>query len=59
VFGDPLQTLWRKCIFELCGVRNFVRRMYGPVSASTAEQRDQWLAEIAIRVKDAADGGQR
>jgi putative NADPH-quinone reductase len=59
VFGDPLQTLWRKCIFELCGVRNFVRRMYGPVSASTAEQRDRWLAEIAIRVKDAADGGQR
>jgi putative NADPH-quinone reductase len=35
VFGDPLQTLWGNCIFGLCGVSNFVRRMYGPISGST------------------------
>ena len=23
VFGDPLENLWKKCIFELCGVKNF------------------------------------
>ncbi|MRR35753.1 flavodoxin family protein, partial [bacterium] len=28
-FGDPLQTLWKKCIFGLCGVQGFSRRMFG------------------------------
>src|SRR5688500_9706405 len=38
-FGDPLETLWKKCIFGLCGVSHVVRRMYAPVSGSTPEQR--------------------
>src|SRR5512136_2931912 len=28
-FGDPLETIWRNCIFGLCGVTNFYRRMFG------------------------------
>ena len=55
VFGDPLQTLWGNCVFGLCGVNNFVRRMYGPVSGTTPEVRSQWLAEVAGLVKGAAD----
>jgi NAD(P)H dehydrogenase (quinone) len=55
VFGDPLQTLWRNCVFELCGVKNFVRRMYGPVSGSTSQERARWISELVALVKDAAD----
>lgn len=28
-FGDPLQTLWKNCIFGLCGVEDFSRKSYG------------------------------
>jgi NAD(P)H dehydrogenase (quinone) len=45
VFGDPLENLWRTCIFELCGVRRFYRRMFGVVVTSTPEQRQRWLEE--------------
>jgi NAD(P)H dehydrogenase (quinone) len=44
-FGDPLDTLWRKCIFDLCGVRNFHRRMFSVVVTSTPEQRRTWLKD--------------
>jgi len=23
VFGDPLQSIWKKCVFDLCGVKTF------------------------------------
>jgi len=45
-FGDPLETLWKNCIFGLCGVRTFHRRMFGVVVVSTDEQRSQWLDEV-------------
>ena len=51
VFGDPLETLWKNCIFGLCGVKNFHRRMFGVVVTSTEEQRETWLKEV----KDAVD----
>jgi len=44
-FGDPLETLWKRCIFDLCGVRNVRRRTFTIVVTSTPEQRAQWLAE--------------
>jgi len=22
-FGDPLETIWKNCIFDLCGVKTF------------------------------------
>jgi len=45
VFGDPLETLWKTCIFDLCGVRTFRRRMYRVIVTSTLEQRRAWLDE--------------
>jgi putative NADPH-quinone reductase len=45
VFGDPLQALWQKCIFELCGVTCFHRRMYRVICTSTPAQRQAWLAD--------------
>lgn len=46
VFGDPLQTLWKNCIFDLCGVPLTHRRMFGVVVTSTPEQRQTWLTEV-------------
>ena len=53
VFGDPLEALWKKCIFELCGVRGFYRRMFTVVVTSTPEQRRQWLAEAVALCRTA------
>ena len=44
-FGDPLESLWKQCIFGLCGVSEVHRRMFSVVVTSTAEQREAWLAE--------------
>jgi putative NADPH-quinone reductase len=46
VFGDPLDALWKKCIFDLCGVKTVHREMFGVVITSTAEQRAGWLARV-------------
>jgi putative NADPH-quinone reductase len=62
-FGDPLQALWKNCIFDLCGVPTFYRRMFTVLVTSTPEQRAQWLREVEQTVDDffrednAGDGG--
>jgi NAD(P)H dehydrogenase (quinone) len=43
--GDPLDVLWRRCIFDLCGVRTFRRKMFTVVVTSTKEQRLRWIEE--------------
>jgi len=45
-FGDPLERIWKDCIFDLCGVKNFHRRMFGVVVTSTLKQREEWLNEV-------------
>jgi putative NADPH-quinone reductase len=47
VFGDPLENLWKKCVFALCGVRNVHRRTFSVVITSTPRQRAEWLLEAA------------
>jgi putative NADPH-quinone reductase len=46
VFGDPLERIWRDCIFDFCGVRNYRRRMFRTIAGSTQEQREAWLREV-------------
>jgi len=46
VFGDPLETLWKNCIFGLCGVTNFHRSVFNVVVISTVTQRREWLQEV-------------
>jgi putative NADPH-quinone reductase len=46
VFGDPLETIWKHCIFGLCGVEDFHRRMFTIVVTSTEAQRKAWLEEV-------------
>lgn len=50
VFGDPLETIWKNCIFGLCGVQQFYRRMFGVVVTSSEEQRAQWLEETGAAI---------
>ena len=51
VFGDPLETLWKNCVFGLCGVQTFYRATFSVVVTSTAEQRKEWLAEVRDTVR--------
>jgi putative NADPH-quinone reductase len=46
VFGDPLETLWKNCVFDLCGVANFHRETFGMVVTSSEGQREQWLGRV-------------
>ena len=50
VFGDPLEALWKHCIFDLCGVTNIHRKMFGVVVTSTIRQREAWLEEVRTTV---------
>jgi NAD(P)H dehydrogenase (quinone) len=46
VFGDPLETIWKNCIFGLCGVTNFQRRMFNVIVTSTEGMRKKWLDTV-------------
>lgn len=45
-FGDPLEDIWTRCVFPLCGVTHITRRMFGPVAGGSAAQRTAWLDEV-------------
>jgi NAD(P)H dehydrogenase (quinone) len=50
LYGDPLETLWRKVVFGLCGVPTVFRRNFSSVIVSSQEQREAWLREVAEAV---------
>lgn len=50
VFGDPLERIWKDCIFGLCGVHDFYRKMFNIVISSAEEERKKWLCEVAETV---------
>jgi len=50
VFGDPLEALWKDCIFGLCGVPTIHRRMFNVVVTSTEEERKEWLTEVIATI---------
>jgi NAD(P)H dehydrogenase (quinone) len=52
VFGDPLETLWKNCVFGLCGATNFYRKMFNIVVLSTGAQRRKWLQEVRQTVNN-------
>ncbi len=51
LYGDPLENLWKACIFSMCGVENFYRRNFEPVIMSTPDQRQGWLDEVRAIVR--------
>ncbi|NQU23222.1 MAG: NAD(P)H-dependent oxidoreductase [Candidatus Nealsonbacteria bacterium] len=46
LFGDPLENLWKACVFNFCGIDDFLRRNFESIILSTPEQREDWLAEV-------------
>jgi putative NADPH-quinone reductase len=57
VFGDPLEAIWKRCVFDLCGVEDVRRRTFSVVVTSTAAQRAEWLASAAALVAEAFPAG--
>lgn len=52
VFGDPLELIWKNCIFNLCGIENFKRKMFRVVVTSTSEIRKKWLIETGSLINE-------
>lgn len=46
IFLDPLETLWKNCIFHLCGVNVFYRKIFSIVVNSSEKERISWLREV-------------
>ncbi|EFL51412.1 NAD(P)H dehydrogenase (quinone) [Solidesulfovibrio fructosivorans JJ]] len=45
VFGDPLERIWKDCVFGLCGVADVRRRMFETVVTSSPGTRQEWLRQ--------------
>jgi NAD(P)H dehydrogenase (quinone) len=52
VFGDPLERIWKDCIFGLCGVTRVERRTFATVVTSTQAERQAWLAQARALVAE-------
>jgi len=52
LFGDPLENLWKNCVFGFCGVKVVHRRNFESIVLSTPQQRQEWLAEVRQTVND-------
>ncbi len=50
VFGDPLEVIWKRCVFGLCGVTTVHRETFAVVVTSTPEQRQEWLSRVRAAV---------
>ena len=50
IFKDPLETIWKNCIFSFCGVKQFDRRMFRIVVTSDLNQRHIWLNEAKTMI---------
>jgi NAD(P)H dehydrogenase (quinone) len=57
LFGDPLENLWKTCIFGFCGVEQFLRRNFESIILSTPEQRCGWLAEVPAIIRERFPAG--
>jgi len=50
LFGDPLETIWRNCIFDFCGVKQFERKIFRIVVTSDLTRRQIWLNEVIMMI---------
>lgn len=52
VFGDPLERIWKDCVFDLCGISRIYRKMFRVIVTSTYEQRVAWLDETRAIISE-------
>jgi NAD(P)H dehydrogenase (quinone) len=51
-FNDPLEYIWKKCIFGFCGITESQRITFRIVADSTLEERAHWLLQVRDMVTD-------
>jgi putative NADPH-quinone reductase len=51
LFGDPLENLWKTCVFQMVGIEDFSRRNFESIIMSTPEERAAWLDEVRAIVR--------
>jgi NAD(P)H dehydrogenase (quinone) len=52
LYGDPLENLWKNCVFGMIGITRFRRLAFTPVIVSMPEQRARWLDEVRAMVRE-------
>ena len=52
VFGDPLENIWKSCIFNLCGVEAVHRKNFEVIVTSTEEERKRWLDNVKLIIEE-------
>jgi NAD(P)H dehydrogenase (quinone) len=52
LFMDPLETLWKNCIFGFCGAQAFYRKLFRIIADSSQETREGWLAEVDEKLRE-------
>jgi NAD(P)H dehydrogenase (quinone) len=55
-FHDPLENIWKQCVFGFCGIDNYRRKIFRIVADSDAEQRTGWLKEVEDIVDEVTTG---
>lgn len=58
IFGDPLEKIWKNCVFGLCGVPVFYRRTFSVIITSTEAQRRRWLEEVRAMIDSIFPGAE-
>ena len=56
-FGDPLENIWRQCIFGFCGIEMSCRRMFRTVADSDEATRVSWLGEVEKIIEEVVRAG--
>ena len=46
LYGDPLASIWGRCVAPYLGGPQVTRRVLRPVGDATAQQRADWLDEV-------------
>jgi putative NADPH-quinone reductase len=49
-YGDPLENLWKNCIFAFCGIADFHRRYFRMVQAVSQDERIAMLGEVKATI---------
>jgi NAD(P)H dehydrogenase (quinone) len=57
VFGDPLESIWGRCVLPFCGVKDYQRHVFRPVAGSGENERCDWLAAADRLTAAAFPGG--
>jgi NAD(P)H dehydrogenase (quinone) len=53
LYGDPLASIWGRCVAPYLGGPQVTRRVLRPVSSATPQQRADWLDEVEALTTEA------